>query len=73
MKIHMLCRSITEEILPGGGGGLIKCIDPNEGEALRRGSTFKPGGGAPLSPSSVPPPMYKCLWMVCGHDILFFW
>ena len=34
-----------------GGGGrkfylgseLIKCIDPNEGEALRRGSTFKPG------------------------------
>ena len=37
----------------GGRGGrrkfylraeLIKCIDPNEGEALRRGSTFKPGG-----------------------------
>ena len=26
---------------------LIKCIDPNEGEALRRGSTFKPGGLAP--------------------------
>ena len=25
---------------------LIKCIDPNEGEALR-GSTFKPGGLAP--------------------------
>ena len=35
---------------------LIKCIDPNEGEALRRGSTFKPGGsGAPYP--SVPPPM----------------
>ena len=26
---------------------LIKCIDPNEGEALRRGATFKPGGLAP--------------------------
>ena len=31
----------------GGGGELIKCIDPNEGEALMRGSTFKPGGLAP--------------------------
>ena len=41
------------EILPGGGAKLIKCIDPNEGEALRRGSTFKPGGLAP----AVPPPM----------------
>ena len=29
---------------------LIKCIDPNEGEALRRGSTFKPGGLAPPTP-----------------------
>ena len=44
----------------GRGGGkkfymgveLIKCIDPNEGEALRRGSTFKPGGLAPLPPCS---------------------
>ena len=35
---------------------LIKCIDPNEGEALRRGSTFKPGGLAPPTPP-VPPPM----------------
>ena len=26
----------------------MKCIDPNEGGALRRGSTFKPGGLAPL-------------------------
>ena len=26
------------------GADLIKCIDPNEGEALRRGSTFRPGG-----------------------------
>ena len=26
---------------------LIKCIDSNEGKALRRGSTFKPGGLAP--------------------------
>ena len=34
-----------KEILTGGGVcELIKCIDPNEGEALRRGSTFKPGG-----------------------------
>ena len=32
---------------------LIKCIDPNEGEALRRGSTG--GSGAPYP--SVPPPM----------------
>ena len=29
------------------GVELIKCIDPNEGEALRRGSTFKPGSLAP--------------------------
>ena len=29
---------------------MIKCIDPNEGEALRRGSTFKPGGGGPVLP-----------------------
>ena len=38
------------------GVELIKCIDPNEGEALRRGSTFKPGGLAPPMPP-VPPPM----------------
>ena len=45
------------EILPGGGGvELIKCIDPNEGEALRRGSTFKPGGLAP------PTPLFHRLW-----------
>ena len=31
---------------------LIKCIDPNEGEALRRGSTFKPGGLVPPTPCS---------------------
>ena len=43
------------EILPGGGE-LIKCIDPNEGEALRRGSTFKPGGLAP------PTPLFHRLW-----------
>ena len=35
-----------------GGVELIKCIDPNEGEALRRGSTFKPGGLAPPTPCS---------------------
>ena len=35
---------------------LIKCIDPNEGEALRRGSTFKPGGLAP------PTPLFHHLW-----------
>ena len=48
----------------GRGGGrkfylgveLIKCIDPNEGEALRRGSTFKPGGLAP------PAPLFHRLW-----------
>ena len=40
------------------GVELIKCIDPNEGEALRRGSTFKPGGGGSGAPyPSVPPPM----------------
>ena len=38
------------------GVELIKCIDPNEGEALRRGSTFKPGGLAP------PTPLFHCLW-----------
>ena len=43
------------EILPGGVE-LIKCIDPNEGEALRRGSTFKPGGLAP------PTPLFHRLW-----------
>ena len=32
------------------GVELIKCIDPNEGEALRRGSTFKSGGLAPPTP-----------------------
>ena len=39
------------------GAELIKCrpIDPNEGEALRRGSTFKPRGLAP--PTPVTPPM----------------
>ena len=41
----------------GGGrkfylGGGIKWIDPNEGEALGRGSTFKPGGLAPPTPCS---------------------
>ena len=41
-----------KEILPGGGVELIKCIDPNEGEALRRGPTFKPGGLAPPTPCS---------------------
>ena len=40
-----------KEILPGVE--LIKCIDPNEGEALRRGSTFKPGGLAPPTPCSI--------------------
>ena len=48
-----------KEILPGVGGGgveLIKCIDPNECEALRRGSTFKPGGLAP------PTPLFHRLW-----------
>ena len=35
---------------------LIKCIDPNEGEALRSGSTFKPGGLAP------PTHLFHCLW-----------
>ena len=35
------------------GAELIKCIDPNEGEALWRRSTFKPGGAPPASP--VPP------------------
>ena len=34
------------------GVELSKCIDPYEGEALRRGSTFKPGGCAPLPPCS---------------------
>ena len=41
------------------GAKLIKCIDPNEGEALKRGSTFKPGGGP--APPPVPPPMTHCL------------
>ena len=45
-----------KEILLGGGVELIKCIDPNEGEALRRGSTFKPGGLAP------PTPLFHRLW-----------
>ena len=31
--------------------------DPNEGEASRRGSTFKPGGQAGAPYPSVPPPM----------------
>ena len=30
-------HSGQKEILPGGGAELIKCIDLNEGEALRRG------------------------------------
>ena len=34
------------------GAELIKCIDPNEGEALTRGSTFKPGGLVPPAPRS---------------------
>ena len=34
------------------GAELIKCIDPNEGDALRRGPTFKPGGWRPLPPCS---------------------
>ena len=34
------------------GVELIKCIDPNEGEALRRGSTFNPGGGGSGAPYS---------------------
>ena len=38
------------------GVELIKCIDPNEGEGLRRGSTFKPGGLAP------PTPLFHRLW-----------
>ena len=38
------------------GVELIKCIDPNEGEALRRGSTFKPGSLAP------PTPLFHRLW-----------
>ena len=40
------------------GAELIKCIDPNEGEALWRRSTFKPGGGGwrPL------PPRFRRLW-----------
>ena len=38
------------------GVELIKCIDPNEGEALRRGPTFKPGGMAP------PTPLFHSLW-----------
>ena len=37
------------------GAELIKCIDPNKGEALRRGSTFKPGGLAPPTPLFHPP------------------
>ena len=36
------------------GAELIKCIDPNEGEALRRGSTFKPGVWRPLPPVPLP-------------------
>ena len=40
-----------QKILPRGAE-LIKCIDPNEGEALRRGSTFKHGGLAPPTPCS---------------------
>ena len=39
------------------GTELIKCIDPNEGEALRRGSTFKPGMGGWGWRPSAPPPM----------------
>ena len=38
------------------GAELVKCIDPNEGEALRRGSTFK-HKGAGTSCIPVPPPM----------------
>ena len=38
------------------GVELMKCIDPNEGEALRRGSTFKPGSLAP------PTPLFHRLW-----------
>ena len=43
------------------GAELIKCIDPNEGEALRRGSTFKPGGGV-----APPAPLFRRLWGVKG-------
>ena len=32
----------------GGGAELIKCIDPNEGEALRRGPPSNLGGGVPV-------------------------
>ena len=52
--------------LHGGGAELIKCIDPNEGEALKRGSTFKPGGLAPLPPPPpVPPNMFALFMMKC--------
>ena len=40
----------------------MKCIDPNEGEALRRGSTFKPGGLAP------PAPLFHRLWGAGGRE-----
>ena len=50
------CRAEGAEGNFTWGVELIKCIDPNEGEALRRGSTFKPGGLAP------PTPLFHRLW-----------
>ena len=54
VHVYITGKRGRKEILPGGAE-LIKCIDPNEGEALR-GPPSNLGAGAPCPPD--PPPIY---------------
>ena len=66
-KAPPIIQRRRKEILPGeGGGGLLKCIDPNEGEALRKGGGIPPitwGGGLKdiPAPPHLPRPPFRSL------------